>query len=66
MSDTKDEIYNFIEEYIEKHRLPPTRREIAAAIGVSLNTVQYHIAALEEEGMITRLPGLSRGILPNE
>ncbi len=46
----------------EAQRLPrPTKDTIAAVIGRSSKTVQRRIAALEQAGLIHRIPGRKRG-----
>ena len=43
--------------------MPPTRAEIAAALGFkSPNAAEEHLRALERKGVIELLPGASRGI----
>lgn len=43
--------------------MPPTRAEIARAIGFrSVNAAEEHLRALERKGAIELLPGTSRGI----
>jgi repressor LexA len=56
-------VLEFIREYLEIHRYPPSIREIASRLGVSgtLGVVK-HLKALERAGYIRRVPGSSRGI----
>lgn len=50
-------------EYIRSRRLPPTVREIAAAMCIkSPNGVLYHLNALEQKGYIARDRVTARGI----
>lgn len=42
---------------------PPTRADIARALGITRPTAQQHIVALERRGALRRLPG-SRGLAP--
>jgi repressor LexA len=54
-----------IEAYRREHGRPPTIREIGSAVGMSSTShVAYHVAQLEEEGLLSRQPGRSRGLLP--
>ena len=50
-------------EYIRSRRLPPTLREIAAAVQIkSPNGVAYQLNALEQKGYIARDRESARGI----
>ncbi len=56
-------VYAFIRDTIEQRRAPPTRAEIAGALGFSsANAAQAHLRMLERKGMITLAAGRSRGI----
>jgi len=57
------EILVFIQEFIEEEGFPPTRAEIADALGFrSVNAAEDHLKALVRKGAIEILPGTSRGI----
>lgn len=57
------EILTFIRESIETAGLPPTRAEIAEALGLrSINGADGHLKALARKGAIELIPGSSRGI----
>jgi repressor LexA len=57
------EILDLIREHIEEEGLPPTRVEIAEAMGFrSANAAEEHLRALERKGVIELVPGASRGI----
>lgn len=59
----QSEILGLIRTTIEDTGLPPTRAELAAALGVaSPNAVEDHLKALKRKGMITMTPGVARGI----
>ena len=61
--NTKGLVFEFIRNYIEEHRFPPTFREIMSATGLrSLATVTYHIKQLEREGRIEQEKGVNRGL----
>lgn len=63
LSDPQTKIYDFIEEYIRINGLPPTNREIGAAVSIeSTGHVDYHLNVLEKKGYITRERRKSRGI----
>lgn len=56
-------VLTFIEEFIETEGLPPTRAEIAKALGFrSVNAAEDHLKALVKKHAITVTPGTSRGI----
>lgn len=57
------EIYLLIREHIRDTGMPPTRSEIARALGFrSVNAAEQHLRALANKGMIELLPGTSRGL----
>ena len=53
----------FIQDSLAEQGLPPTRAEIAAALGFkSANAAEEHLRALQRKGVIELRPGASRGI----
>ena len=59
----QQEILAFIQEFMDTEGFPPTRAEIAAALGFrSVNAAEDHLKALVRKGAIEILPGVSRGI----
>ena len=57
------EILNLIQEAVTENGMPPTRAEIAAALGFkSANAAEEHLRALQRKGVIDLIPGASRGI----
>jgi repressor LexA len=57
------QILNFISEFIEKHKFPPTRSELAAHFGFrSPNAAEAHLRALEKKSVIGIERGTARGI----
>src|SRR5512142_3477426 len=57
------EILEAIRSHIAEHGRPPSRPELARALGLaSTNGVFKHLAALERKGAIALDPGLARGI----
>lgn len=57
------EILDLIRSSIEETGMPPTRAELATALGVaSVNAVEDHLKALKRKGAITLTPGAARGI----
>ena len=56
-------ILDYIRDHIEATGMPPTRAEIAEALGFrSVNAAVDHLKALERKGAIELMPGSSRGI----
>ena len=62
------EILALIREHLETTGIPPTRAEIAHALGFrSANAAEGHLKALARKGVIELVPGSSRGIrLPDQ
>ncbi|TRX74866.1 transcriptional repressor LexA [Pseudomonas mangiferae] len=57
------EILEFIKRSLEDNGFPPTRAEIAQALGFkSPNAAEEHLKALARKGAIEMTPGASRGI----
>ena len=57
------EILNFISEFIDKYKFPPTRSELARHFGFrSPNAAEAHLRALEKKSVIGIERGVSRGI----
>src|SRR3954462_14494868 len=57
------QVYDFIARYIEVHKLPPTIAEIGGQFKMSSSaSVHSILSALEREGLIKRIPNVSRGI----
>ncbi len=59
----QEEVLRFIQEFMREKGMPPTRAEIADALGFrSANAAQEHLQALARKGAIEMLGGTSRGI----
>ncbi|MFZ1179969.1 MAG: transcriptional repressor LexA [Herbaspirillum sp.] len=59
----QEQILNLIKNAIENTGFPPTRAEIASALGFrSANAAEEHLQALARKGAIEISPGTSRGI----
>ena len=57
ISDKQKEIFEYIKIFIEEKGVAPSVREIANSVGLkSASTVQYHLNALEDAGLIERDP----------
>lgn len=60
---TRRNIVDFVERFIENRRYPPSIREIQAGCEISsTSVVAHHLDILEEDGVITREPRTSRTI----
>lgn len=68
LTKRQSEVLALIKTHIEDTGYPPTRAEIALALGFrSPNAAEDHIKALAKKGAIEIVPGASRGIrLPQE
>lgn len=53
-NETKMQIYEFINEYINEHRTSPSVREIASVVNCSISTAYKFLVRLDEEGLIER------------
>ena len=61
-NQTTEDIYAFIERYIEEYGIPPSQRDIAKGCYLANSAVIRHLDRLEAWGRIQRIPGKSRGI----
>jgi repressor LexA len=63
LSETQQAILSLITARVEEDGVPPSQAEIAAAFGFKgVRAAQYHLEALEQAGVIRRIPGVARGI----
>ena len=63
LTERQQRVLDFIGEFIAAEGMPPTRAEIARALGFrSANAAEEHLRALARKGAIEMLPGASRGI----
>lgn len=63
LTQRQQQVFLFIQEFMEKEGMPPTRAEIAQALGFSsANAAEDHLKALVRKGAVEVLPGISRGI----
>lgn len=57
------QVYEFIRRFIEAHKQPPTIAEIGTQFKMTSSaSVHSILSALEREGLIKRIPNVSRGI----
>lgn len=68
LTPRQQNVYDFIVKTMNELGYPPTRAEIARALGFrSPNAAEEHLRALSRKGVIRMIPGTSRGIrLPNQ
>lgn len=56
-----------ISEHIQSRGFPPTQRELAAALGktkaLSTNTIVEMLGSMTRQGLIQKIPMISRGII---
>jgi repressor LexA len=58
----QQDLMDFILRFARDSGLPPTRGDIAAALGITRQTADQHLRALATKGLIELLPDTSRGI----
>ncbi len=58
------QVLDFMRQY--KEPIPPTRAEIAAELGMHVNTVQNSLLQLQDFGYLTIIPKTARGIVLTE
>ena len=65
MSAQQLTILQAIRDYVERHGYPPSMREVAQGSGLSsVQTVHYHIEALQRAGALVRQRGQPRSLVP--
>ncbi|MBZ9557043.1 MULTISPECIES: transcriptional repressor LexA [unclassified Modicisalibacter] len=63
LTPRQQNVYDFIVKTMNELGYPPTRAEIARALGFrSPNAAEEHLRALDRKGAIRMIPGTSRGI----
>jgi repressor LexA len=60
------EVVRFCRRYADKHGYPPTLRELADGLSVSVNAIVGHLAAAAKKGAITRSARTARGLVVHE
>ena len=67
LTDRQQEILDLVKSHLKNNGLPPTRADIAKALGFkSPNAAEQHLRAIEKKGFISILAGASRGIVLNK
>lgn len=63
VSPRQRQVYDYLSRYVDAHRHAPTIAEIGAHFKLSSPSTVHHIlTGLEREGLIRRIPNVSRGI----
>ncbi|WP_440054364.1 transcriptional repressor LexA [Pseudoalteromonas sp. T1lg65] len=63
LTKRQEQVFELIKVFIKDTGMPPTRAEIADALGFkSANAAEEHLKALAKKGVIEMVPGASRGI----
>jgi repressor LexA len=63
VSPRQRQVYDYLSRYFDAHRHAPTIAEIGAHFNLSSPSTVHHIlTGLEREGLIRRIPNVSRGI----
>lgn len=63
ISDKQEEMLAFIESFLAENGYPPTYEEIRTGLDISTKSlVNYHLEALENAALLTRVPNTPRGI----
>ncbi|CAH9067534.1 LexA repressor [Pseudoalteromonas holothuriae] len=63
LTKRQEQVLELIKVFIKDTGMPPTRAEIADALGFkSANAAEEHLKALAKKGVIEMVPGASRGI----
>ena len=63
LTPRQSQILEMIQEFIAETGMPPTRADIANALGFkSANAAEEHLRALQKKGVLDLIPGASRGI----
>ena len=59
----QQQVFDWIKSHIGRHRMPPTRSEIAQGLGLAeASSVAGHLKALARDGRIEIIPGKNRGL----
>jgi repressor LexA len=62
LTDQQRRVLTAIQDRFRRQGYPPTVRELAQHLGVSIGTVQTHLRALERKGALKRRPFQARGL----
>lgn len=63
LSSRRQQILDFIQEFIQEYGIPPTVRDIQKACEISsTSVVDYNLRLLDRDGYLSRRPDVARGI----
>jgi repressor LexA len=63
LTHRQEQILDWIRSFIDSRGMPPTRAEIASALGFSTpSSAEDHLQALAKKGVLDIVPGAARGI----
>ena len=62
LTDQQRRVLDAIQDRLKRQGFPPTLRELAQYLGISIGTVQAHLRALEHKGALKRRPFQARGL----
>src|SRR5262245_48562916 len=62
LTDQQRRVLDAIQDRLGRQGYPPTVRELAQHLGVSIGTIQAHLRALERTGALKRRPFQGRGL----
>src|ERR687895_1656234 len=63
LSTRRQQILDFIQEFIQEYGIPPTVRDIQKACNISsTSVVDYNLRLLDRDGYLNRRPDVARGI----
>lgn len=62
LTKRQSEVVTYVRRYAEKYGYPPSRREIADELGVTVNAITGHLAAAERKGALRRAARVARGL----
>lgn len=65
LAERKAQVLGFIIDHVEERTYPPSMREIASTVGISLTRVQQVYEALVAEGVIDRKVRAARAYVVN-
>ncbi len=63
LTPTQHRVLSAIRDHFTAHGYPPSIRELAASVGLSVSTVSYQLGRLQQMGWIRRHPNRSRSIV---
>jgi repressor LexA len=58
----QNEALQIVRKFIKANGFPPTVKDIAVAMGISIHAADCHLRALDKKNVIQRTPGIARGI----